>query len=148
MIEQFYHVKHQSIPFLARAGMKAAKTAAQIRGGDYRRLAEAGSVRVAFFEDQEFNSRGQMAGFKASMKTALEQDWSALVQTLAPKDEEQNYIYLRAAGEKFHVLIVAIDRREATVVQATIAPGVLAKLLKDPNEMGKTLTQDATTSDP
>ena len=148
MIEQFYHVKHQSIPFLARAGMKAAKTAAQIRGGDYRRLAEAGSVRVAFFEDQEFNSRGQMAGFKAAMKTTLEQDWSALVQTLAPKDEEQNYIYLRAAGQKFHVLIVTIDRREATVVQATIAPDVLAKLLKDPNEMGKTLTQDATTSDP
>jgi len=148
MIEQFYHVKHQSIPFLARAGMKAAKTAARIRGGDYRRLAEAGSVRVAFFEDQEFNSRGRMAGFKAAMKTTLEQDWSALVQTLAPKDEEQNYIYLRAAGQKFHVLIVTIDRREATVVQATIAPDVLAKLLKDPNEMGKTLTQDATTSDP
>ncbi|HJZ83441.1 MAG TPA: hypothetical protein VKD91_23935, partial [Pyrinomonadaceae bacterium] len=32
-IEQFYHVKHQSIPFLARAGMKAARTAGKIRGG-------------------------------------------------------------------------------------------------------------------
>ena len=82
------------------------------------------------------------------MKSALEQDWSALVQTLAPKDEGQTYIYLRDAGQKFHVLVITIDRREATVVQATIAPGVLAMLLKDPNEMGKALTQDATTSDP
>jgi len=148
MIEQFYHVKHQSIPFLARAGMKATKTAARIKGGEYRRLAEAGSVRVAFFEEQDFDSHGQMASFKTSMKSALEQDWSALVQTLAPKDEEQTYIYLRDAGQKFHVLVITIDRREATVVQATIAPGVLAMLLKDPNEMGKALTRDATTSDP
>lgn len=28
MIEQFYHVKHQGIPFLAKAGMKAATTVA------------------------------------------------------------------------------------------------------------------------
>ena len=30
-IEQFYHVKHQSIPFLARAGMKAARSQNQGR---------------------------------------------------------------------------------------------------------------------
>src|SRR5258708_38260664 len=92
IIEQFYHVKHQSIPLLARAGMKAVRTAARIKGGDYTRLAEAGSVRVAFFEDQNFDSRGQIATFKASMYTALVGDWSPLVQTLAPRDEEQTYI--------------------------------------------------------
>ena len=51
-IEQFYHVKHQSVPFLARAGMKAARTAAKIKGGEWKQLAEAGSVRVVFFEDR------------------------------------------------------------------------------------------------
>ena len=30
MIEQFYRVKHQGIPFLAKAGMKVATTAARI----------------------------------------------------------------------------------------------------------------------
>src|SRR3982074_1898503 len=103
LIEQFYHVKHQSIPLLARAGMKAATTAARIKGGEYKRLAEAGSVRVAFFEDQNFDSRGQIATFKASMYAALVGDWSPLVQTLAPRDEEQTYIYIRDAGNKFHV---------------------------------------------
>ena len=148
IIEQFYHVKHQSIPLLARAGMKAARTAARIRGGDYKRLAEAGSVRVVFFEDQDFDSRGRIATFKASMQTTLEGTWSPLVQTLAPKNEEQTYIYIRDAGNKFHVLIVTIERHEATVVQATIAPAVLAQLMKDPNDMGKVLTDDATISDP
>src|SRR5437016_7876254 len=86
IIEQFYHVKHRSIPLLARAGMKAVRTAAKIKGGDYKRLAEAGSVRVAFFEDQNFDSRGRIATFKASMYAALAGTWSPLVQTLAPKD--------------------------------------------------------------
>jgi len=143
-IEQFYHVKHQSLPLLARAGMKGAKTVARIRGGDYKRIADAGSVRLALFEDQEFNSRGRIAGFKASMQSTLDENWSPLIQTLSAKDEEQTYIYIRDAGAKFHVLVVTIERREATVVLATVAPDVLATLMKDPGEMGKALTDDAT----
>ncbi len=101
IIEQFYHVKHQNIPLLARAGMKAVRTAARIRGGDYKRLADAGSVRVAFFEDQNFDSRGQIASFKQSMQVTLAGTWSPLLQTLAPKNEEQTYIYIRDAADKF-----------------------------------------------
>src|SRR6266478_8114008 len=89
IIEQFYHVKHQSIPLLARAGMKAVRTAARVKGGDYKRLAEAGSIRVVFFEDQNFDSRGQIASFKTALQSSLIAEWSPLVQTLAPKDEEQ-----------------------------------------------------------
>ena len=147
LIEQFYHVKHQNIPLLARAGMKAVRTAARIKGGDAKRLAEAGSGRVVFFEDQNFDSRGQIVSFSAAMQNTLAENWSLLVQTLAPKDEEQTYIYIRDAGEKFHVLVVTIERHEATVVQATIAPKILVELMKDPNEMGKALTDDATIND-
>ena len=147
IIEQFYHVKHQSIPLLARAAMKTTTTVARIKGGDAKRLAEAGSVRMAFFEDQDFNSRGQIVNFKTSMRATLEENWSALIQTLAPREEAQTYIYVHDLGQKFQVLIVTIERREATVVQATVAPHVLAELMKDPNEMGKTLTQDATLND-
>src|SRR3954453_11970736 len=71
LIEQFYHVKHQNIPLLARASMKAVKTAAKIKGGEYKKLAEAGSVRVAFFEEQTFDSRGQIASFKSGVQNLL-----------------------------------------------------------------------------
>ena len=146
-IEQFYHVKHQNIPLLARAGMKAVRTAARIKGGEYKRLAEAGSVRVAFFEDQNFDSHGQIAHFKSNLQSALNEEWSPLVQTMAPKDEEQTHIYIREAGNKFFVLVVNIARHEATVVQATVAPQVLADLMRDPGEMGKAITEDATIND-
>src|SRR5262245_47104755 len=147
-IAQFDHVKHQNIPFLARAGMKAARTVARVKGGELKRLAEAGSIRVAFFEDQNFDSRGQIASFKSSVQNSLGSDWSALVQTLSPKDEEQTHIFIREAGQKFHVLVIEIERRDATVVQATVRPDVLAQLLKDPGEMGKSITDEATTTDP
>ncbi len=146
-IEQFYHVKHQSIPFLARAGMKAVGAAARIRGGEYKRLADAGSLRVAFFEDQTFDSHGRIAAFKSSMRSTLEGNWSPIIQTLSPKTEEQSYIFIRDAGDKFQVLVVTIERREGTVIQATLAPEVLAQLMKDPDEMGKALTEEATIND-
>jgi hypothetical protein len=148
LVEQFYHVKHQSIPLLARASMKAVKTAAQVRGGEYKKLAEAGSVRVAFFEEQTFDSHGQIASFKSAVQNALADQWSALVQTLAPKTEEQTYVYVRDAGKNFHVLVITIERREATVIQASVTPQILAELLKNPDEMGKALTDEATISDP
>jgi hypothetical protein len=148
LIEQFYHVKHQNIPLLARAGMKAVKTAAKIRGGEYKRIAEAGSVRVAFFEEQTFDSRGQIASFKAAMQNTLADGWSPLVQTLAPKTEEQTYVYVRDAGKNFHVLVITIEKKEASVIQATVAPAILAQLMKDPEGMGKILSDEATSSDP
>ena len=45
-----------------------------------------------------------------------------LMQTLSATDEEQTYIFLRDAGEKFNVLVITIDQRDATVVQVTLSP--------------------------
>src|SRR4030095_14067512 len=77
LIEQFYHVKHEGIPLLARAGLKTATTVARMSGGPRRQIAEAGSVKVAYFEDQEFRSSGNYTGFKSSMNSVLT-GWSPL----------------------------------------------------------------------
>jgi len=145
LIEKFYGVKHQGIPFLAKAGMKVATTAAKIKGGTAKRIAEAGSIKVAIFEDQAFDR--ELTDFRSSLNAALTQTWSPLVQTLSATNEEQVYVFLREAGEKYHVLIITIDRRDATVVQATLSPKNLALLLKDPEGTGKSITQEATIID-
>ncbi|HEV7474197.1 MAG TPA: hypothetical protein VGN90_09110 [Pyrinomonadaceae bacterium] len=144
LIERFYHVKHSGIPFLARAGIKTATTVARIAGGPKRQLAEAGSVKVVYFEDQDFNASDSFVRFKSSMNAALLQSWSPLIQVASPKAEEQTYIYLRNAGDKFNVLVVTIEAREACVVQVTLKPETLAKLLQSPDSMGNEITIDAT----
>jgi hypothetical protein len=144
LIEQFYHVKHQGVPLLARAGIKTATTVARISGGPRRQIAEAGSVRVAYFEDQDFRSQAGYPQFKTQMGAALAMSWSSLIQVASPREQEQTYIYLQDAGEKFKVLVVTVEPREAFVVQVTLAPQTLAKLMQTPDEMGNLITNDAT----
>jgi len=148
MIEQFYHVKHQGIPFLAKAGMKAATTAARIKGGTARRLAEAGSIKLAVFENQEFNASGRLTQFRSALNGVLVGSWSPLVQTFSATDRTQTYIFLRDATDKFHVLVITIEPQDATVVQVTLSPKNLALLLRDPDNMGREITEEATTVDP
>ena len=145
MIEQFYSVKHQGIPFLAKAGMKVGTTAARIKGGDARRIAEAGSIKLAVFEDQDFN--GEFTRFRSSLNEALNTTWIPLVQTLSATSQEQTYIFLRNAGDKFNVLVITISQRDATVVQVTLSEKNLAVLLRDPEGTGKTITDEATIID-
>jgi hypothetical protein len=145
MIEQFYRVKHQGIPFLAKAGMKVATTAARIKGGQAKRIAEAGSIKLAIFENQEFD--GDFTKFRASLNEALNTTWLPLIQTLSATNEEQVYIFLRDAGQKFHVLVITIAQRDASVVQATLSPKNLALLMKDPEGTGKSITEEATIID-
>jgi hypothetical protein len=145
MIEQFYRVKHQGIPFLAKAGMKVGTTAAKIKGGEAKRIAEAGSVKLAVFEDQAFN--GDFTKFRASLNGALNDTWIPLIQTLSGKGGEQNFIYLRNARDKYNVLVINISERDATVVQVTVSGKNLALLLKDPEGTGKSITEEATIND-
>ena len=147
IIEQFYGVKHKGIPLLARAGIKTAALAARVAGGSKRRLAEAGSVRVAYFEDQDFTSPGGAVNFRRTLKAALVGNWLPFIQVLSLNDEEQTYVFLREAGSKFNVLVVTIDKREASVVQVNVSPQTLAMLMKDPDEMGRAITEDATLND-
>jgi len=145
MIEEFYRVKHVGIPFLAKAGMKVATTAARIKGGTARRLAEAGSIKLAVFENQEFN--GDFSKFRSSLNQALNVTWMPLIQTLSATDGEQTYIFLKNAGDKTDVLVIMIDARDATVVQVTLSAKNLALLLKDPEGTGKAITEEATLID-
>ncbi|HEY6233432.1 MAG TPA: hypothetical protein VIW64_19360 [Pyrinomonadaceae bacterium] len=144
LIEQFYHVKHQGIPLLARAGIKTATTVARISGGRRRQLAEAGGVKVAYFEDQDFKANSDYLQFRSAMTAALAGKWNPLIQVASPKEKEQTYIYLRDAGEKFNVMVVTLEPREACVVQVNLSPSTLAKLMQNPDEMGNAITIDAT----
>jgi hypothetical protein len=146
-VEEFYGVKHKGIPFLAKAGIKTARVAARIAGGSKKKLAEAGSVKVAIFEGQEFGARGGVANFRSTLKATLLGRWLPFVQVLSLNSGDQTYVFLRDAGPKYTVLVVTVEAHDAIVVQVNLAPETLAMLMQDPNEMGKAITEDATTTD-
>jgi hypothetical protein len=45
------------------------------------------------------------------------------------------------------VLVITIEPRDATVVQVTLSPKNLARLMKDPEGTGKAITEEATLID-
>jgi hypothetical protein len=147
VVEEFYGVKHKGIPFLAKAGIKTATAVARLSGGSRKNLAEAGSVKVAFFEDQEFSPKGGVANFRANLKATLLGRWLPFIQVLSLNDAAQTYVFLRDAGPKYTVLVVTIEKNDAAVVQVNLAPQTLAELMQNPNEMGKAITDDATKTD-
>lgn len=147
VVEDFYGVKPKGLPFLARAGIKTATVAARIAGGPKKRLAEAGSVKVAFFEGPEFKSKGFIADFRASLKAKLMGKWLPFIQVHSLSDGAQTYVFLRDAGPKYSVMVVTIEEHDALVVQVNLSPQTLAMLMQNPNEMGKAITDDATKTD-
>ena len=140
LIESHYHVKHKSIPLLARAGIKATVIVAR----RLTRYAEYGSVKLATFEDQDFSAPKGRTDFATSLRTTLQPEWTPLVQVRLQQDAEQTYIYTKEAGKFFKVLIVTIGQRDATAVEMNIAVQKLILLMRDPDGMGKTLTDEAT----
>jgi hypothetical protein len=147
VVEEFFGVKHKGLPFLAKAGIKTATTVARLAGGSKKRLAEAGSVKLAFFEDQEFSAKGGVANFRATLKATLAGRWLPFVQVLSLNDAAQTYVFLRDDGPKYKVLVVTIEEHDATVVQVDLAPQTLAMLMQNPNEMGNAITDEATNID-
>ncbi len=140
LIESHYHVKHKGVPLLARAGMKATEILAR----RFTRYAEYGSVRLASFEDQDFTPPKGRADFASLLHSALQPEWMPLVRVRLQQDAEQTYIYTKEAGKFFKVLVVTIGQRDATAIEMSVAAQNLLMLMKDPDTMGKTLTDEAT----
>jgi len=133
LVENFYHVKHKGLPLLARAGMRIA------------RPDEVKSFKLATFENQDFSSAGQ-SDFYAAMKRTLNTQWKPLVQVRSRAEGEQNYVFTREAGEWLSVMVITIERRDATVLQVEIAPQALIKWMQNPEQMSRSLINEATNS--
>lgn len=135
LIERHYGVRHRGIPLVARAGIGVARR--------LTRFGEFGSFKLAVFEDQDFAPSRAGGDLLSRLRAALEPHWSPLVQVRAERDSQQTYVYAREAGKHFKILVVSIQPRDATVVEADISPQKLMLLMKDPDAAAGTITDEA-----
>lgn len=142
LVERHYNVKRKDVPLLSRAAIKGGRAIARISSSSIPELAEAGSVHLAVFEDQDFSHPITNVPFMAALRAHLSTEWSPLVQLVSPDDNEQTYIYMREAGEKFRLIAVNISQRNATVLEVKLSPRTLVKLIQDPDVIGETLTKE------
>jgi hypothetical protein len=139
LIEAHYGVKHRGIPFVADLGVKTAKVVSK----SARRALRFGSFKLAIFEDQDFSGRDTTGDIRTALRQKLEPHWHPLVAARL-QEEGQTFTYTKSDGDKFKVLIVVIGQRDATVLQVNLHPEEFAKLLLNPEQQSREITNDAT----
>jgi hypothetical protein len=139
LIESHYHVKHRGIPFVANLGVQTAKVVSK----NARRVLRFGNFKLAIFEDQDFSGRDTTGDIRVSLRQTLEPHWHPLVAAKI-EDEGQTLTYTRVEGDKFKVLIVVIGQRDATVLQVNLNTEEFAKLLLNPEQQSREITNEAT----
>jgi len=142
LIESHYRVKHRGIPFVANLGVKTAKVVSK----SARRVLRFGDFKLALFEDQDFSGREAAAAggdIRVRLRQTLAPEWHPLLGVRL-EEEGQTYTYTKPDGDKFKVLIVVIGQRDATVLQVNLDTEEFAKLLLNPEQQSRELTNEAT----
>jgi hypothetical protein len=139
LIESHYHVKHRGIPVVANLGVKTAKVVSK----SARRVLRFGDFKLAIFEDQDFSGRDTNVDIRTRLRQTLEPQWHPLIGARI-QDEGQTYTFTKADEDKFKVLIVVIGQRDATVLQVNLNPEEFAKLLLNPEQESREITNEAT----
>jgi hypothetical protein len=141
LVESHYHVKHKGIPFLANASVKTAK----VVSSTVRKYSRFADLKLAVFEDQDF-AQGDHAAFRASVRRMMEPVWTPLV-VVRGLDAGQTYTYTREDNGKFKVLIIALGDRDGTVLEVGLNEQEFFKLLLNPEQETKEITDSATSQD-
>lgn len=141
LVEQHYHVKHRGLPLLADASMKTAR----VVSSTVRKYSHFAGFKLAIFEDQSFD--GDHTAFHAAMRRTLEPAWAPLV-VVRGAGEGQTYTYTREDAGKFKVLICVIGERDGTVLQVELNEQEFARLLMNPEQESKEITDAATNQSP
>ncbi|MDT7542824.1 MAG: hypothetical protein QOE33_2728 [Acidobacteriota bacterium] len=138
LVESHYHVKHIGIPFLANAGVKTAK----IASSTVRHYSRFADLKLAVFDDQDF-AGGDHAAFHAAMQRLMQPVWTPLA-VVRVRDEGQTYTYTREDKGNFKVIVCVIGERDATVLEVGLNEQEFLKLLSDPEQETKNITDSAT----
>ncbi|HKG22463.1 MAG TPA: hypothetical protein VKC34_11235 [Blastocatellia bacterium] len=102
------------------------------------------NFKVAMLSDLQYENLpgpGTMA-FHSYIRNTVDPLWRPLFQYNARLKGQWNYVYITEEGKDVKILAVALQQREAFVVQFKFSPDKLAKFIDDPRVMGISLKGD------
>lgn len=122
-IESHYGVKRTSIPLFGMVKL-IVKVA---------RPSGVKQLDVALFEDVRMDAP-EADDIDAIMQGAVGNRWRPMVRVRS-RDRESAYIYYREDGRNFRLLVASFERGEASVVELSVPPEMLAEWIRDPAGM-------------
>lgn len=129
-IEKNYRAKKTRIPMLGLANF-AVKLI---------RPAGVKGFKLAVFEDQDFSAREGSVSFDTVMREAYDKNWQPLIQINSKRDSNsRTFIYAKSSGKDVQFALVALEDREAVVLEVKFNPDAAARFLENPKIMGISL---------
>ena len=120
-IEHQYGVHHTHIPLLGMVMF-------------FARPAGVHQLKLAVFDD--FRPNGEIAGpeIQRMVEESFSSEWRPFVQTWS-RNGETTLIYADTRGKDMSLLIVALDKSDATVVQLRVDENAVDRWLDEPDKM-------------
>jgi VWFA-related protein len=96
--------------------------------------------KLAVFENQDFTLREGAEPFEVIMRNAYGKDWQPLVQVTSKRDGHNHVlIYIRCSGKYVQFALLALEDREAVVLEVKFNPDAAVRFLENPKIMGVSL---------
>ncbi len=118
-----FHARPTRIPFF---GMVNLFTAAAHPAG-------AKHIDLAVFENLHSYDRGTAD----NVRRAVGASWTPFIQVRSGRDRETVLVYMRQTGHDWKLLVVAMERAEATVVELLLDADGLARWISDPEHCAR-----------
>jgi hypothetical protein len=127
-LQSSYQAKKVKLPFmwLARFAVRVVKPAG------------VKSFNVTLFENLKFSRDLLDEEMQSAMRNSLNPEWLPILRVRS-RTGEQVYAYMRENGKDVKMMLVAIDKNQATLVRATFNPEKLADFINNPKIFGISL---------
>jgi len=128
-LREHYHATERHIPFIGLAYF-AVKLV---------RPAGVKSVKVKIYENLNYMHNGVDDELHSALQHSLGQNWQPLVRVYSRKDGDQTFVYSKQEGKCMRLMVVIVEREQATIVKVKINPDALLKFMDNPKIMGISL---------
>ena len=100
------------------------------------------NFKISMLRDLQFTTAKVDDDLGAFIRKNVHQDWRPLTQVVSLKNKQYVYVYFAPDKDDAKFLIVAVQQKDAFVIQFKFNPDRLAKFLENPEIMGISLAGD------
>jgi hypothetical protein len=106
------------------------------------------NFKLSMLRDLQFTTARVDDDLGTFIRTNVHTNWEPLTQVVSRKENQYVYVYFQQEKEDAKFLIVAVQQKDAFVIQFKFSPEKLAKFLENPEILGISLTGDGDKKNP
>ena len=95
------------------------------------------NMKIAIFDDLDPARYPTDKEFESILQGMADSDMRPLIRTSSHRDGEQTCIYVREAGKDYDLLLVTLEREEATVIQMRLDPKAMNEWVDEPEKKSR-----------